>query len=514
MRNPVLVTLFLCLGICLVDSTAALATNEPTALRLPTGEVLPSYPVSGDPAVRTVSYRLALKLGKLSAYSQSGNELWQRAVEADGTLMTGGFDFDSDGWPDIALVRSEPASGTCNSKPMRRSWIEFVSGRTGGLTTPVAKVKDWCWTNSGVTVGPQQQWTSTTPLFGSGTSVLAMTEYYYGIGWYFAHAVNAGWSTLGSFYTPFTNYFNTYARAKQISLSILSHVPNGLIVPVGGSQRLVFWTSGRVLQYRIAPLSTNQLISDYTYKSGTGTGRNYGLTALDPNSRDRVWLIAGTDAGSVFEDMRTGKLNGSDPWGGIERHITVYLPASNTIQDRFFSACSQASCPKPQSEGQLEGRVVYPASPFVRTTPGGLSRLAYNVYSGGHWYLHISGGGGTNDLTRSRDAFLWDIRDLDGDGVDEWLYSPSRFASDPPQRHYYFPKWLTYIAHWDEANRRLVAYRSVPGIPYLQPAFRQPGVSTSRGSLYPALVRESANGQRLLLWLDEDRQTIREEPVD
>jgi hypothetical protein len=59
------------------------------------------------------------------------------------------------------------------------------------------------------------------------------------------------------------------------------------------------------------------------------------------------------------------------------------------------------------------------------------SRVAYNVYSGGHWYLHISAPGSLVDQYALPDAFLWEIINVDGDEVQEWLISPSRYPEEP-----------------------------------------------------------------------------------
>ena len=47
-------------------------------------------------------------------------------------------------------------------------------------------------------------------------------------------------------------------------------------------------------------------------------------------------LIAGTDASTLFSDMLAGAMV-SDPWGQIERHVSIVDMATGTVDDRFFS---------------------------------------------------------------------------------------------------------------------------------------------------------------------------------
>ncbi|MBL8744597.1 MAG: hypothetical protein JNK04_25990, partial [Myxococcales bacterium] len=173
------------------------------------------------------------------------------------------------------------------------------------------------------------------------------------------------------------------------------------------------------------------------------------------------------------------------------------------VDDRFFSYAHD------NGDGtQYAGRVVYPDSPFVRgTTP---SRLAFNVYAGGRWRVHITEPGATVDATTLLDWFLWDVRDLDGDGADEWVLSPTKDPTDPDVPGYYFAKWRTVVAHWSELTLALEPLATHEGaIPWLVPFFRRPDKSTSRSFLYPSLTERQPDGSLSLLLRSSAGELVR-----
>jgi hypothetical protein len=236
---------------------------------------------------------------------------------------------------------------------------------------------------------------------------------------------------------------------------------------VGGEQRFVFFTSGRVVQYRVGPLDSDQLVVDTPFLTGGRTdiaGRNYGLVALAPDMADHLVLIGGTDMLTVFADRVAGEAI-SDPWGQVERHIARVDLTTGSVDDRFFSYAYDDD-----GGQQYEGRVVYPAGPWA-----GSGQLAFNVFGDGHWVMHVTAAGGTATTWTLGDVVLWDIQDLDGDGVDEWLTSPATG---------YLPNWHTDV--WHREGDTLTLQSSHPGvIPYLVGRFRQRARTTSRGYLYP-----------------------------
>jgi hypothetical protein len=145
---------------------------------------------------------------------------------------------------------------------------------------------------------------------------------------------------------------------------------------------------------------------------------------------------------------------------------------------------------------KYEGRLLYPANPLVRV-PGGPSRLAYSVYEGGHWVIHVSAAGGLEDATTLRGFVLWDIADVDADGVEEWVTSPTE-PTGAADAGYYLPSWQTVLFRWDEGSG-LSTEATLDGVPYLAPAFRRPDRTTSRGRLFPALVAVDGAGARHLV---------------
>ena len=88
----------------------------------------------------------------LTCVGQDGNLLWTRAYSTPGenVSVTGGFDFDRDGWPDLALSHVEDEGGApCGRYPMQRSYFSLVRGKTGDSVSlyglPTAEERDLCW---------------------------------------------------------------------------------------------------------------------------------------------------------------------------------------------------------------------------------------------------------------------------------------------------------------------------------------------------------------------------------
>jgi hypothetical protein len=469
------------------DAPATCDLTGINALVRADGSVLPLYPVSA-PGMEMPAVGFSWDGTTLRAIDAEERVLWT-ATPGGGTLF-GGFDFDADGWPDLGLAQSAPTGEICGSTPVVDSWLVFVRGATGETAGGPAPARDICWT-FGTVVYPTSQWIADTVLFGASTPVLALSPYYATTSWFFTWD-GAGWASESFYYPSSSSYDATYAADRAnawgtgTSFLANSHVANGLFAEVAGVPRLVFFTSGRVVHYALGPLGAAQLLLDVPFLSGGRTdiaGRNYGLVAVDPGYPDVVVLLAGTTAQTVYADQVSGTMT-ADPWGGIERHVTVHRLAAGTVDDRFYSYAHDGG-----DSWQYEGRVVFPAGPFVRTGFAGPSRLAYTVYSGGHWYLHVSQPGSTADALALRGQFLWDVRDVDRDGVDEWIVSPVELPGDPDVPGYYFPRWRTVLYHWNEAALRLDETAAHDGaIPELTATFRLPARSSSSGFLFPVLT--------------------------
>jgi hypothetical protein len=482
------------------------------ALHLADGSVHALAPVS-DPLATTRAVAFARGATLVKALDEDGNPLWEKDLGAG--AMFGGFDFDADGWPDLGLVRAEPAGGTCGTTPLENTRLDVVRGKDGELfaLTPATAAK--CWTFPTATY-PTNQWTTAGISFGA-SATLVLTQYYATDG-SFRTFGSGSFEGLGTFFYPSTaSYDSAYTsdlpNAWGTGTSYLenSHVANGLVVEpsVTLGERFVMFTSGRLVEYAVTPLAAGQLLVDKPFVTGNRTdlaGRNYGLVARDPAHPSTLVLLAGTSVETLYEDMSNASMT-SDPWGGIERHMTVYDLETRTLEDRFFSYAHDNG-----DANQYEGRLLAPPGPFVRLGTGTPSRLAFNVYSGGHWILHVTAPGSTSDAVTFKDLFLWDISDLDQDGTDEWLLSPSRDPEEPDVPGYYFVKWRTRLAHWDEASLSLTTQVEHQGvIPWLSPALRRPDRTTSRGSLYPALSVRRESG--LVLLLRDAAGSVVEEPL-
>ncbi|MBK8939791.1 MAG: hypothetical protein IPM79_19765 [Polyangiaceae bacterium] len=470
------------------------------AVLLSDGTIGALYPTQGA-ALPTTAIGFRRDGEGVTAFDEHGATLWQADL-GPGSLF-GGFDFDQDGVPDLGLVRFEDSGSLCGGQVMWRTSLDVAAGSSGELFPYVPATDALCWNFSG-TIYPTTQWSDLGVLFGGSSPALASAPYYATEG--AVRSFNgAAFDVLGTFAYPSTPTFDaSYPAAEPnawghgVAYLANSHVANGLVMDVAGEPLVVFFTSGRVVAYRPEALSASQLVFDRPFLSGGRTdlaGRNYGLVAPDPGAPDRLVLIGGTSADTLRDDMMSGTLS-ADPWGQIERHVAIVDVAAGTVSDRFFSYAHDGG-----DAYQYEGRVVYPNNPFVREL--GPSRLAFNVYEGGRWHVHVTAPGDTATALVIADRFLWDIADLDQDSVEEWVLSPTRDPDEPDVAGYYFAKWRTLLAHFEAGS--LVETATFEGkIPYLVPTFRRPDRSTSRSFLYPALVERRADGSLGLLLAGPD----------
>ncbi|MGH1468148.1 MAG: hypothetical protein ACRBBP_04605 [Bdellovibrionales bacterium] len=448
---------------------------------------LPMYPRKGGGEIGFRQVGPAIE-----AVDEAGDVLWSKTVESDSkkVSLSGGMDLDQDGTTDLVLIYQEPTGGSCGPELLYQTQIELRSGETGLTLYGSQAQVDKCWSFPTQSY-PTRQWTNLAPLFGK-KGFLALQPYYATQGWLFDFSKRP--HTLGAYLFPSTQQFdNTYPAArvgiKGWSFQKDAHVANGLIVDQGGESRLIFFTSNRVVDYKMTPLGPNQLVRQLRYyPGGRGdlSGRNYGLVGQDPHQPNLVYLIAGSSAATVMSDLQQGRRGATDEWGQIERHITRYDWVRGIIEDRFFSSAHDNN-----STHKWHKRIAYPANPFVRRSRGTPSRLAYNVYTAGLWSLHISDTGGLQDTYALAGLFLWDIRDLDGDGIDEWIVSPTPQGAASATLEGYFPKKETLIYRWDEGKKNLQTVSRFPGLPKLLPRFRSPGTSNSSGLAYPVSLGPS-----------------------
>ncbi len=444
------------------------------AMRTAQGAVLPIYDVH-DAAYGPGKVAFVLAEGTLTALRPDESPLYAR--ETDAEEITGGFDLDEDGWPDLALVHATTV-GSCNATFVTDRHLELVSGRTGEALATWSTARDICWTFP-TTAYSTMQWTSLGILWGEGTRFVSLQRQYETQGFFARYdASSASFATSYAYVFPSTSQYGSYGAARTNAYGGTawvdeSHVANGLVVPSGDGERVAFFTSARFAIYTAGPYGTAQLVRDLPFVARTDlAGRNYGLVSLDPADPERLSLIAGTDASTVHADRIDGRRE-SDPWGAIERHVTLVNLRTGSLRQRFYSYAHDGG-----DANQYQGRVVYPAAAHVRVADGP-SRLAYNVFGSGRWHLHVSEPDATADAIVVDDVFLWDVRDVDGDGTDEWLVSPAEG---------YLPSWETTVRHWNEGERTADTIATHPGVPELLRAFRRGTATTSRGALHPVAI--------------------------
>jgi hypothetical protein len=481
------------------------------ALVLPSGQVVPLIPTPNSALTEAIGFFQSN--ATVTAYNQDGIVLWSKVLGA-GQLF-GGFDFDGDGIPDLGIVRVTPTGGWWGSGPIDMTSLLFYHGADGTFAGSTDPMEDQLWTFGNVAY-PTQQWATDTVIFGSGQTMLVGPQY--STTSWFLQGVGQSLATVGALDYPSTAAYDLeYTQAQPNpfdgSTDYIAHseVANGLIVNTAAGPVAVFWTTARVVQYSVGPLGSNQLISDDPYLNGGRSdlaGRAYGLVAQDPNDPDDLSLLAGTSAMALYTDAVTGKI-AYDPLGGIERHVDIYSVSGDApLQQLFYSYAHDDG-----NAYLYNGRVAFPADPYLRVAPGTPSRLAYNVFSDGEWCLHISQPGSVNDAVIIPDVYLWDIVDL-GNGRDELITSPTR-GSAP-----YFPQWKTVCYTWNDATLSLNTKLAINGgIPYITEHFRTPTTSSSQGYLFPvnvamvdgrpSLILTSPQGQQFLTNMNQVTPVVR-----
>ena len=186
---------------------------------------------------------------------------------------------------------------------------------------------------------PTEQWSgSESPMWGSGTGVLAFAPTYAQWGYYLRwNGTTHQMDDAGRFKFPscplgskhlecaapnITEPFDTYTAARpnafwalgeRTSLcaapprnwsacTINPHYGNGLIMKTAdGTHRLTFFTSARAVQYSLSDFSPSQLLADYPFLTNNLTsivGRDYGMVAQDPAAPQLVAAVFGTSVAS------------------------------------------------------------------------------------------------------------------------------------------------------------------------------------------------------------------------
>jgi hypothetical protein len=474
------------------SSPSAAPPGRPNAVVLPDGGLLALERFSTAGAAR--AFRLGA--GEVEVYDEKAERVGTVAVgPSEGSALFGGFDIDGDGVVDFGITRSVSTGVKCGASTMNRTRVDLYSTATGSLWFSSPEEDDKCWTFPTATY-PTQQWTALSALFGETPGRIALSTYYASTGTVVSLSPDHS-SHESTFFYPSNPAYATYAAAQVNAHGGTkyyenSHVANGLFVRIGAEERLVFFTSARVVQYAA---DGGDLLADAPFLPGNRAdlvGRNYGLVAVDPGAPSRLVLLNGTPAQTLFADQLASAMT-TDPWGGIERHVALYDVATGSIVDRFFSYAHD------HDDGdKFQGRVSYPDHPWL-SRGSGPSRIVYGVYDGGHWYTHVSSEAGVDDTVVVRGLVPWDVRDIDGDGIEEVIASPTELPGDPDVPGYYFTKWKTTVLRWSEDQAKLVELRSYDGIPELVPSFRTTTTTTTSTARYPVAVVQESGRSRLVL---------------
>ena len=534
LRRAGLTLVTVLVGLAAVASPATASTPPQKAIPLvagyPSGQpvvtgAFPVYPVTatGDTGGTTdIGWR---QVGiDLVEFNQNGATRWGVTDEYynDFPQLSGGFDFQGDGWPDVMslaeVAPTQPYTYCPSPQILRVREPRIFSGTQGTRYQPSAipDLYDKC-SNGTVRLA---RWSPMTPLFGEATpnlgTDLVINPYHWNQGWFADFA--GGNFTTRLFASPYTFGFwwSFYNHAVQPYPGLeQSPTLNGLVMQSSGENRLVAFANGgsdgtnqptccwgpRIVEYSVddefvheqldvdLPLPDNCTPVGETY-TGCNTifgylGRTYGLVVKDPNS-NKVILLAGIDGRSMFAPMNTGNVfAGSDP---AETRMVIYDIGTKSAEERFYAA-----------HQPWKNRLLYPANPLVKL-PSGPSRIAYNLWSNAphYWRLHITEPGSTSDDVVLQDVFLWDIRDVDNDGVDEWITSPDSHR----ELSGYLPDKTTVISTWDEQTQTLVPEQTINGYyPYLTPTFRRSDATTTEQYLYP--VMSYPIGSTWKLWVTQ-----------
>ncbi len=465
-----------------------LSLANTTQAGLPIYRSLPGTSFTSSEVLSTVVLQ---KASTLEVSDEYGNKRWELPKPTNFSSLSGGMDFDQDGFIDLQVNLSRNEATSCGMNLMRTTGLSLMRGNNGqylGLMTSLDK----CWSQFNYST---VQWAPFSLLFGD-SSLLMATPQYATQSWIYDFSSGNGTNT-GYLFFPSTSSYDYYYQYDQLnpwgtgtSFVENSHLANGMIVNILGERRIVFFTSGRVMQFGTEKFSSGQLRADFPYISGGRTdiaGRNYGHIQTDPLAPHLMLLVGGDFNISVYNDKVQGAVTNS-PWGGIERHVSIYNMVANYATDTFYSYAHDGG------DGyKYVGRVISPGHTIFRVNDFN-SRYAYNVFNPAGWSLVITPPGGTAAAKIIPNIFLWDMMDIDGDGLEEFFASPTLART-------YLPTSETVIYKWDEATATLVRHQSFSGvIPKLISRFYEPSRKNTSGALYDVGVFERDSRLWIILY--------------
>ena len=486
------------------NSNAPALRLRPTALVTRAG-IFPAYPTPAG----LVAYRA--EADRVIAETAQG-ELRQTSVTGGTAIsgLSGGLDVNADGFPELFAAQTGLAPDTvCNGVPVDHSQISILDGKRGKLLYAV-KAPNCADSYSPGSFKYQQLYIGSV-LFGAGKEVYVVRQYENrGSAMTFAAGT---FHSLGTSVFPSTDaYGDIYSNAatlydgtKQITGS---HAANGLIITVGGQSRVLFFTSGRVVQYALAKTTPLPLVNDTPFLSHQSKQdryddagappcfdgcRNYGTVArVTVNGRQKIILISGTTADTLATDARNGTKT-TDAWGGLARHVNVYDPGTGVMETSRYH--SYAYDPAQSKLHQYGGRILIPAHPIA--VMRSKTFLFYNVYGQvngrkdttpeDRWEVSVNEVNANGSLSEKRvpDTFIWDIvHDASGSPI---LVGTKTSGYWPEKEGGVF---VTRLGSGSGAGA--ISWRlSKPGLPRMAPAFREKDISSSSGCLMSVLVTAS-----------------------
>ncbi len=507
------------------DASAAVVPANINALKL--GDAW--LALIGD----TVGRRLAFVLtaNEATAYDESialsggTNARWRSTIIADAGVVPMN-DHNGDGYPDVLAIGAVPSGLVCddNGRRMART-LRIYSGADGALLHTHLPFVDECIPiNSGATV-------AYTGLFvgavqgGEPVGAFAMAPQYHATGVLHTPTLDA------SFYTAETASYAAYTAARPMlqpaaqgrSYAALQQPLNGLIVNVAGTTRYIATTSGRFLQYALAPYSAMQLTRDTPFLARPDlVGRGYGLLSHDTLGNDaRLTLVAGTSAADLYQDVRAGHLSnvvtGHDLYAAIERHVSVYDATTGQVQQIFYSYAHD------NNDGNTyRNRLSFPAFGTLPRSDSSGSSTLFNLFDGNTWNVYATNAAGTGVTLIVANAHVWDARQVDNDTVDvllspidtarnvlipDFLTAASETAPSVVgswRNAKYFPQAITRVMRWRRAGDTFEQLAELPGIPYLDVAFPNGrSQATSTGFMFRALWGYTAS-HAVLVTVDFD----------
>jgi hypothetical protein len=439
----------------------------------------------------------------ISAYLENATQTprWTISMDANGGI-NGGLDFNSDGYPDLSVVKNIPTQTSCGVSVLNNGYQYIVSGSDGAILVTSGPFLDTCWPELNYA---SLKLASNSVQYGSSKGHFAFVPQYHSQGWFYHY--NGGNITATPFITPLTSSFDaTYVNDKPaISSAPNSFVPNsqsyyGII---NGLNRYVGFASERISQFDIFNYNANQLLTDNTFKARTDiAGRTYGLYSFDPKNSSYLSNIEGTSAYSVYADLMSGNRD-YDVLASIERNFILFNTETNQVQQRFYSYTHDNN-----NTNQYFARLVHLTHPNLPSTAI-LSHIMYNVYNeigDERWTLHISNPGLTSDVLLLKNIFVWDTVDLNNDGNVEVIASPVTALKNG---YYYFPDWKTQIYTWNKDSKTLDLKQTLSSIiPTIRQFYTEENAQASAG--YTAQIMFTKNGGKIqMIANDLNKQTVK-----